>query len=678
MKTSSYKWIYVAALALGISSCSSDDLVVLEPTAPAQGAGGEGTGVNFSSHIVDALEVLPEEGEPQPGTRSVIQDGQFTAWSQGDAVTVTDGILSFAYEVDQPYGTSCTFKVREGKNEFDATESDVFHAFYPEKAVKGWKNSTVTAQIFATQLYEENKDDGTFGAYMASESASLTDGKVNFNFHLATSVIEVNLATLGVTPKSVSIKSNSGVSIAGVLKYNCAARTASVNNNDATDYSASTQSDVITLTGIPADATMARFYVLPVQLTGGITITVLGTDGTYYTKTSSSDVGNAATEGLTMLDGVANATVCKPYYKRYNFGAASTAKQNDWMATIPGNTKFHMISLPGAHNAATYNCGSASKCQSMDIAGQLAEGVRGFDFRPTYQSSSELTPNTMEIHHGVTGTGVMFSEAMDALVTFVKENPTEAVVVVIKKEGSSGTDQSSTWRKSVRDYLGGAYSAAPHNGTQKDYILQQATKDMRLSACRGKVVVISRNIYGNDTDDTGQYAQEDVVYGARIMNWPDDTSGDAQLCYTWSNKFADAYVQDAYKVSNSDKIGYVTEAFNRSSPDVSSKWYFNCLNQAESLIPNPANHAKVTNPATNEILPNYSGRLGFVFFDFCGSSDHGGDDLLKNIIAHNAKYVCRGRTRVTDGVGTGTGTGAGVAGDEYADDSEVYVRPEKF
>ncbi len=671
----------MAALTLGLSACSSDELATLEPIAPTPGAdGGEGAGVNFSSSIVDALEVLPEEGEARPGTRTTIENGQFTAWTLGDDVTVTDGILSFAYEVANTSGTSCTFKVREGNKEFltDATtDADVFYAFYPEKAVKGWNASTVTAQIFATQLYEENVNGGTFGAYMASEGASLTDGNVKFDFHLATSVIEVNLATLGVTPKAVSIKSNNGVSIAGVLKYNCAARTASVNNSDATDYAASTQSDVITLTNISAGATTVRFYLLPVQLTDGITITVLGEDGTYYTKTSATSVGNAATEGLTTLDGVAGATVCKPYYKRYNFGAASAATlKNDWMATIPGNTKFHMLSLPGAHNSATYECASASKCQSLDIAGQLAEGVRGFDFRPTYKKSSgEYTTATLPIYHGITETGVLFASAMDALVTYVKEHPTEAIVVLLQKEDNQliSNDVSASWRKSVREYLDGTYTDGEHGGEQKDYILKQAKANMPLSDCRGKVVVVSRNPYGSEN------VYNDFVYGARINGWPDNTVAEnANLWYTWDSEFAKAYVQDAYKVSNDDKIGYVKDAFALSSSDVSSKWFFNCLNQAEStLSPNPANHAKVTNPATNEILPNYSGRLGFVFFDFCGSSDHGGDALLKNIIAHNAKYVCRGRTRVT-GVGTGTGTGAGVAGDEYADDSEVYVRPEKF
>lgn len=664
MKKNKYMYLFAVVLGLGVSACSSDDLATEEQGMQGTDAAATaGTGVVFTSRIADGLDMLDgEEGQ----TRSAIVDGQIARWTQGDAVSVSDGTLAYTYQVKETTsGTACSFEVKPGSQEFTAdAPGRKFYAFYPEAAITGaagrggWNGSKVKAMIFAEQKYAENMDDGLFGAYMASEATELKDGNVNFTFHLVASVIDVDLSTLGVTPKSVSLRANSGVSLAGLLAYDCASGTASVSTADKTDYAASTQSEVVTVGDIASDATLVRLYVLPLVLTDGVTITVQDTNGDFYTKTASATVGNPATEGLTSIGGLAGATVCKPYYKKFKFGAADKATRvNNWMATIPGNVPFCQLSLPGAHDAATKGATSAGRTQSKTIAELLEAGVRGFDLRPRYNSDkqSDIELDNLEIYHGAVSTGVKFKDAMSTLVGFVRDNPTEGLYVRIKKENSKlviePTDQSETWRKSIRTCLGGYYESGE--------VLGRITAGMTLNECRGKLVVTADNPYGEES------SYEAIVYGGRL-SWDENTQGqDYPINHTWSNKTADAHVQDYYSSTNKDtKKTCIDNIFAKSSADLGNKWYICFLNMST------ISYATDINKYATDKLNTMSGRAGFVFYDFCGdnSSNYGGETLNKTIIGQNHKYVYNNRSRIHMPDNTGTG----IEGGELADGSEVY------
>ena len=680
-------WIFVAALGLTLAGCSSDDVVLGDFTTSGNGGTQDGEAIEFASRIVGDLEILEEDGEAKATTRSVIESGEFTSWSNGDDVSISDGTLHYAYEVTGvPTGGSkyCKFAVVDGGNAFPTNDANKkFYAFYPEAAVKAWNGSTVTTQIYSEQLYSENINGGLFGAYMAAAPSTVVDGKVTFDFNLVSSVIDVNLANLalpsGVNVESVSLMSNinadgktAGPSIAGKLKYICGeAKGAVLVDDDATDYASSTKSDVITVSGVEAGATLVRFYVLPVRLDRGVTITVKTSDGKFYTKSTSSSVGTATSDAN--IEGA--GTTCAPYYKKYNFGAASTAtKVNNWMATIPSNTKFHMLSIPGAHNAGTESINvTASKCQSKNFVGLLESGVRAFDIRPGYYANSEFTPSTLKLTHGITSTDYTFVAAMDYLVNFVKANPTEVVVLTMQKEYNqipilnTLADQSASWRTVVRDYLKGV----PYEGAaiedRANYLLSKVTANMTLADCRGKVVVLSRNPYGTEN------VFYDVVVGALISDWPDNAvSTNTSLNYTSSNAIASAYVQDCYETTNySTREGQVKEALTKAAEDKGTTWYFNALN----IHNDPKTHAGNMNSRINTLLTNGNndGRTGIIFYDFCGDSSTGGDALNKAIINQNAEYLFHNRTR---NLPASNNTGVEVNGDEYADDSEIYVKPQ--
>ncbi len=664
-------YIYiVAALALGLGSCSSDDMF------DGDSLTANGDKVSFSGNIIGDLEILPEEGVDVSSnegatvcsgsdaiTRSTISNGQFASWSDGDKVSVSDGLLNCIYEATASTGTSCKLNIQasDAANEFEYASTD-FYAFYPADAIKAWNGSTVTATIYAEQAYSENVDGGLFGAYMASKGMTLgADGHVSFSLGLVASVIDVNLSSLGVTPVSVSLKSNNGEIIAGTMKYDCSAQTASVTTKDATYSAANTQSDVITVSNVASDATQVRFYVLPVQMANGLTITVKASDGKYYTKSTSSSIGNAATEGLTSIGNLA-ATVCKPYYKKVNFGSASAAtRTNNWMATIPSNTRFCMLSIPGSHDAATYGCsGFSAKVQEEDLNVQLAGGIRGFDIRPNYTTDEgTLTYDNFYISHTLT-TNVLWKDAMDILVNYVKNNPTETIYVRLNKnDGPGSTDVSDQMRTLIRGYLQEQYNAG--------YVLGQITNGMTLGDVRGKLVITSDNPYGEEGN------LENTVFGGRL-GIPDNTTGeDVAINHTWSSWTSAAYVQDNYDsgLSANEKLTTAKAVFDKSSASSDNTWYMNWLNIAGTLTAPTGKATSVNEGAAEYITNSITGRTGIVMFDFCMVDKYGGVEITNAVVNQNAKYVYDKRSRVK---ASGSNLGVGTSGSESADGSTVYAK----
>ena len=203
-------------------------------------------------------------------------------------------------------------------------------------------------------------------------------------------------------------------------------------------------------------------------------VTVRTSDGKFYSQTFTNiQVGKANDLSFT-----------------------STTPSNLWMSTIPGNTYFSLLSTPGAHDAATSNTANYAKCQTEDIAGLLANGVRAFDLRPRYTSNyvSDIQLANLEIYHGSEATGVKFKDAIDILINFVKNNPSEAVSVIMQKENSSSsnTDQSETWRASIRECFG--------DDARKPYIMGSVRGNHTLDDVRGKLSIVSKNPYGNSNN----------------------------------------------------------------------------------------------------------------------------------------------------------------------------------
>lgn len=653
------------AVGFLLAACSSDDDSMVEQNiVPA------GEEIAFSSSMGDQLEMLGEENlDGALTTRATTEDGALTEWSTTDKISISDGTLMYTYQPKDGSidGTSCSFESKTGSSFLtDGTGTDgIFYAFYPADAVLGWNGTTVSTMIYTEQKYSENVDNsGVMGPYMVAQ-ATTTGGGANasFEFGHVCSIIDVDLSTFdGGEVESVALYANSQVSLAGSMKFNVASKAATISGNDGAGYSNSLQSEVVRVSEINETQPTVRFFVLPVQQTAGFTITVRCSDGKYYTKSSSNSVGTATTDDntyITSQSGITGGTLCKPYYKKYNFGTKASARTQNWMAMIPGNIKFNHLSLPGTHDAATSSLsGNAYKCQAYTISDQLAMGCRAFDLRPGYDDSN------LNIYHSNGNTNVTLSAALTAIKDFLIANPTETVFILIHEEYTSligSASHSTIWATRVWNCVNGF----------SDYIASYGWKG-NLNPCRGKMVVIFRDNY-TDGDGTTDLGCGKVGWGSSfsdksIMTGIGSNTANGTLRY-----------QDEYSTSSSStKLDNLTTMLNDHIAANETNAGYTFVNNT-NIASGTSNVSSLANSVNTAVLgsstfTNHTGRFGIMMVDFLFSSSQKGDQMFELIHQQNYKYVYKNRTRCSTASASGTDTGVDISSDEYADGGTVYSR----
>ena len=652
--------ITMLTAALFFVACSSDE--GLTPQQPVTPEAGEEMG--FKAIIGDQLEDFGEEYLDNPSTRATISPdgvGFFGTWLTSDNISVSDGTLMYTYQPTSNAATS-EFVAKTGKNSFTTNgggSESTFYAFYPADAVLGWNGSTVSTMIYTEQKYSENVEGGIMGPYMAAV-ATTTGGGANasFTFGHVCSVIDVNLSSFnGGTVESVALCSNTGVSLTGRISYDADTKKATVSTKEEGTYFSTLQSDVVVVSDINQDTPVVRFYVLPVKQTSGFTITVRTTDGNYYTKKSSGEVGKSDPDVnyLASVDGTTGA-VCKPYYKKYNFGTTANAKTNRWMAMIPGSTYFSMLSTPGSHDSATSSVTSytsSSKCQSETIAQQLENGVRAFDLRPTYMYTETITKDNLYIFHGQVNTNVLYKDAIKDMVEFLKANPTETISVIMVKENGKPTITLQTWT----DYTNEMCAAIDEIHTQyTDNIKLLDHSYYTLNDYRGKIFFGYRNAW-------------DLHKTVRVTNWADNASVKDYSVGVGST--CTASIEDEYNKNGDNKKTVVNALLDMASANTNhTRFHYTFTSCANS----PSSYASVQNPAAATHIGTLTGPTGYVYGDFMGSSSYSGSTLLKAIVAQNLKYVYKNRSRCSTTAPSGTDTGVDIAADEFANDGTVYVK----
>lgn len=424
-------------------------------------------------------------------------------------------------------------------------------------------------------------------------------GMANVKSRLTTLTIDASAITGAV--KSISVYALGKEAISGPVIIDGGNVTTPAGSAPSA-YASSGQSDVVMVSGGSKTCTA---YLLPVNLTKGVKVTVQTEDGKFYSQDFTESIAAGATKSLTVTNTTAN---------------------NLWMATIPGNTYFSFLSTPGAHDAATSGVtglsAGASKCQGEDIPTMLANGVRAFDLRPNYKNSSTITADNLYIFHGTTNTNVKYVDAMKTLVDFVKANPSEAISVIMVKEAGSGNTDRSTEMWSVLNACHSGYSA---------YMKLLDHSYYTLDDFRGKICYINRT--GTECTNT-----------TRITNWPDDNNITNYSAAIGGTCFAN--IQDKYNTNGTAKQNEIKSMLQMSSNNTEKKYfYYNFCSSAYKVFGNnPSGYAKETNPAITKYLNdgNIAGPTGYLYADFIGSSSNG-VALLTAIINQNYSYAYNGR-----------------------------------
>lgn len=471
-----------------------------------------------------------------------------------------------------------------------------------------WRYADIEATVYTEQSASENASASAYMVDRATCSLNSADIKDSYN-NFADFVTTLNVSTTLPNVESVSIMATGKQAIAGpmtiALRGDDIRYSYAKGDEQALAHCRYLQSDVVTVTG--KDAGTYTAYLYPVSLPQGVIVTVRTADGKFYSQ-SFADVRAGKANELMFT--------------------ASTASGN-WMATIPGNTNWSMISTPGSHDAATSGVtgvtANYAKCQSDNLATQLANGVRCFDIRPGYKLNTTITADNLYIYHGTYNTNVLYKDAIKIFADFLEQHPTEAITIVMVKESNSGTDRSSEMWTVVK--------AVQEQYRQYMHLLDHSY--YTLDDFRGKICYINR---------TGT----DVPYTTRITNWPDDATVSNYNCAIGSTCFAN--VQDAYNTNGANKQTMVKDMLGLSSANTNrARFHFNYTSSAYKLAGKaPLTYAKATNPVIASYLSdgNISGPTGYILGDDMGASSNDGFTLLKAIVEQNYRYVFNGRSRV--------------------------------
>lgn len=471
----------------------------------------------------------------------------------------------------------------------------------------GSKAQTVANANFGATVYaKQQMTDNESPTYMVNWTTTnngmkLNDNQAPISNHVTT--LNIDATAIPGTIQSISVYANGKEAIAGPLYFN-GRNTITPAGNSASVYASNGQSDVVMVEG---ESKTCKAYLLPVDLTNGVKVTVHTNDGKFYSQDFSESIAAGETKTLKVTSTIAN---------------------NLWMATIPGNTYFSFVSTPGAHDAATSGvtgtAASYAKCQGEDIATLLVNGVRAFDIRPNYKNNSAITADNLYIYHGTYNTNVKYVDAIKTLIDFVKTNPSEAISVIMVKEAGSGGTDYSTEMYNVMNTCHASYG---------QYFKLLDHSYYTLDDFRGKICYITRNDWNNGTV-------------TKITNWPDDSNVTNYSAAIGGTCFAN--IQDKYNTNGTNKQEEIKYMLVTSSNNTEKKYFhYNFCSSAYNLLGKaPGEHANATNPDITSYLNggNITGPTGYVYADYIGSSSNGGADLLTAIVNQNYRYVYNGRS----------------------------------
>ena len=239
-----------------------------------------------------------------------------------------------------------------------------------------------------------------------------------------------------------------------------------------------------------------------------------------------------------------------------------------WMSYVDGNKFLDELSIPGTHDSGTCSVdndtepqSSQAKCQQDYIPTQLLEGVRYFDIR----LGKGENPG---IDHGACyllkkdGNFMHLSDVIGYFNTFLSENPTEVLIMLVSRGNDEATDESLTTA------LGKVFDENPN-------LFYTSSRIPTLGEVRGKIVLLRRfGLAGNSVSSH--------TWGLDLTQWDDKIAAhtdSTSMCLVRDERGFEAvgktgdeepyctkvYAQDHYECTGTDKIGWVDMALKETT-----------------------------------------------------------------------------------------------------------------
>ncbi|KAL9055324.1 MAG: hypothetical protein Q9162_003631 [Coniocarpon cinnabarinum] len=230
----------------------------------------------------------------------------------------------------------------------------------------------------------------------------------------------------------------------------------------------------------------------------------------------------------------------------------SSSDLHCWMRNFRDRTPLSALSIPGTHNSPTHHKALPSvRCQAVSPRAQLLNGIRFFDVR--VQPEGDATNPALILVHGafpISLTGPKYlRRLLDDVYVFLAENPSETVIISLKREGTGSASDQDLARILHDFYVAGA----DENKWHVDPSVPS------LGQTRGKVVLLRRfcvpDEYHGFHDGRG--------WGLDAESWADNTAFD---------RHGNICIQDFYEVLETEniekKLGFAREHCKQAGAQV--------------------------------------------------------------------------------------------------------------
>ncbi|MDZ3952422.1 phosphatidylinositol-specific phospholipase C [Bacillus thuringiensis] len=126
----------------------------------------------------------------------------------------------------------------------------------------------------------------------------------------------------------------------------------------------------------------------------------------------------------------------------YSYESNIGYHNSNWMSKIENDKKIGGISIPGTHgtmalHGATSIDENLTRNQTMTLSQQLNSGIRYVDMRV------RRTKGSFAMHHGIVYQKAMFGDVLRDTIQFLKDNPSETIVMRLKEEHDAESGSKS-------------------------------------------------------------------------------------------------------------------------------------------------------------------------------------------------------------------------------------------
>ena len=320
-----------------------------------------------------------------------------------------------------------------------------------------------------------------------------------------------------------------------------------------------------------------------------------------------------------------------------------------WMRRLQNEVLLPALSIPGTHNSpACFRALPSVRCQVTSVIKQLESGIRFLDFRLQQKCPSNLSKKELILVHGAFSVALnsrplYFEPVLKDIQNFLAQNPSETVILSLKREGTGGGTDAQFCRLIRKHYA---------NDDQHWFT---APRIPFLGEVRGKIVLVRRF----DLDEDSRHEYGGAGWGVDAANWDDNSAH--TLCS--SGHFC---IQDFYQVLETKniekKIQYSVEHLKRSAerecrPDqpllsngmpshpfyinfltASNLWKTGCWPEKIAAKLNPAilQYLCIDHHDMRDAQMRGDGSTGIVICDWVGY--RGNWDIVKCIIGMNAIF----------------------------------------